>query len=81
MDKYWVYVDEDHDLGAQKDNKEGEWYKADDVEDLARRGLKYKNGHTNKCATKKHPVWKDCNCGWKEYIEELRQIVKEREDE
>ena len=59
--------------------KDGEWYKADEVADLAKRGLKYHFMHDKECSALE--MGKRCNCGRDNYIAELEQIAKEGEDE
>jgi len=54
--------------------------------DLARRGLEYKDGHTEECKdsaldykVKTGKAEYLCCCGYHEYIADLEQIVKEGE--
>jgi len=61
-----------------RDNEIG-LYNADEVADLAKRGLKYHFMHDKECSALE--MGKRCNCGRDNYIAELEQIAKEGEDE
>ena len=59
---------------ARRKNINIEWCKADDVADLAERGLEYPIGHKNHCRFFMRNS--ECTCGYSDYQAELEQIVK-----